>query len=328
MFGDTNIIRVTADLESAEWRMYAQQVSLIGAISATYYNLIAVNQQLALTQSTITTREQTLRIQELRNESGVISGLEVAQAKVALAQAEQQLPRLKNNQLVFENQLRRLLGEAPDAVETTAQLQDMPLTEDLPAGLPSDLLERRPDVRVAELGLVAANAEVGVAKADLLPRISLTGGFGQESAELSDLLDSDGSRWIADLTVTQPVFNAGARRAAVSVAWERREQAELAYIDTVLRSLEDVSNSLSTFTRAGELAASTARLRDAAQEYLSLATKRYSNGVIGYIDVLVAQRQYFDAELALIDAVRDRHLTVALLYRSLGGGWEPEDDEG
>ncbi|MGB5165349.1 MAG: efflux transporter outer membrane subunit [Woeseiaceae bacterium] len=318
----------TADLESAEWRMYAQQVSLIGAISATYYNLIAVNQQLALTQSTITTREQTLRIQELRNESGVISGLEVAQAKVALAQAEQQLPRLKNNQLVFENQLRRLLGEAPDAVETTAQLQDMPLTEDLPAGLPSDLLERRPDVRVAELGLVAANAEVGVAKADLLPRISLTGGFGQESAELSDLLDSDGSRWIADLTVTQPVFNAGARRAAVSVAWERREQAELAYIDTVLRSLEDVSNSLSTFTRAGELAASTARLRDAAQEYLSLATKRYSNGVIGYIDVLVAQRQYFDAELALIDAVRDRHLTVALLYRSLGGGWEPEDDEG
>jgi len=244
------------------------------------------------------------------------------------AQAEQQLPRLRNNQLVFENQLRRLLGEAPDAVETTAQLQDMPLTEDLPAGLPSDLLERRPDVRVAELGLVAANAEVGVATADLLPRISLTGGFGQESAELSDLLDSDGSRWIADLTVTQPVLNAGARRAAVSAAWERREQAELAYIDTVLRSLEDVSNSLSTFTRARELAASTARLRDAAQEYLSLATKRYSNGVIGYIDVLVAQRQYFDAELALIDAVRDRHLTVALLYRSLGGGWEPEDDEG
>ncbi|MEO1204015.1 MAG: efflux transporter outer membrane subunit, partial [Pseudomonadota bacterium] len=299
-----------ADLESAEWQIYAQQVSLIGAISATYYNLIAVNQQLALTRSTITTREQTLRIQELRNESGVISGLEVAQARFALAEAEQQQPRLLNNQLVFENQLRRLLGETPDDVETTPQLQDIPLTDDLPAGLPAALLERRPDVRVAELGLVAANAQVGVAKADLLPRISLTGGFGQESAELSDLLDSDGRTWIADLTVTQPVFNAGARRAAVDAAWARREQAELAYVDTVLRSLEDVSNSLSTFTRAGELADSTARLRDAAQEYLSLASMRYANGVIGYIDVLVAQRQYFDAELALIETIRDRQVPV------------------
>jgi multidrug efflux system outer membrane protein len=183
-------------------------------------------------------------------------------------------------------------------------------------------------VRVAELGLVAANAEVGVAKADLLPRISLTGGLGTESAELSDLLDSDGQTWIADLTVTQPVFNAGARRAAVKAAWERREQAELAYVDTVLRSLEDVSNSLSTLERAGDLAESTERLRDAAQEYLSLATKRYANGVIGYIDVLVAQRQYFEAELALIETIRDQHLTVALLYRSLGGGWTAEDEEG
>ena len=315
-----------ADLESAQWQIYAQQVSLIGAVSATYYNLVAVNQQLALTRSTVTSRKQTLRIQELRNESGVISGLEVAQAEFAVAEAEQQIPRLENDRLLFENQLRRLLGEAPAAIEAKSRLQDIPLTEELPAGLPAELLERRPDVRVAELRLVAANADVGVAKADLLPRISLTGGFGTESAELSDLLDSKGRTWIADLTVTQPLFNAGARRAAVDAAWERRQQAEIAYVNTVLLSLEDVSNSLSTYTRAGELARSTARLRDAAQDYLRLATARYNNGVIGYIDVLVAQRQFFDAELDLIEAIRDRHLTVAILYRALGGGWRPEDE--
>ena len=104
-------------------------------------------------------------------------------------------------------------------------------------------------------------------------------------------------------------------------AWAQREQAELAYVSAVLRALEDVSNSLSTFSRAGELADSTETLRNAAQEYLRLASARYSNGVIGYIDVLVAQRQFFDAELELIEAIRDRHLSVALLYRSLGGGW-------
>ena len=315
-----------ADLDAAEWQIYAQQVSLIGVVSATYYNLLAVRQQLALTRSTVISRQQTLRIQELRNQSGVISGLEVAQAEFAVAEAEQQIPRLENQILLFENQLRRLLGESPTAVETTALLQDIPLAENLPAGLPAELLERRPDVRIAEFSLVAANAEVGVAKADLLPRIVLTGGFGNESAELSDLLDSEGRTWITQIGITQPVFNAGARRAAVDAAWERRQQAELAYVDTVLRSLEDVSNSLSTYTQAGELAASTARLRDAAQEYLRLATARYNNGVIGYIDVLVAQRQFFDAELELIEAIRDRHLTIALLYRALGGGWQPEPE--
>jgi multidrug efflux system outer membrane protein len=126
------------------------------------------------------------------------------------------------------------------------------------------------------------------------------------------------------MSVTQPIFNAGARRAAVDAAWARREQAELAYTDTVLRALEDVSNSLSTYTRAGELANATLKLRNAAQEFQRLATLRYSNGVIGYIDVLVAQRQVFDAELNLIEAIRDRHLSVALLYRALGGGWIPE----
>jgi len=313
-----------ADLESAQWSVYARQVSLIGAIAASYFNLVAVNEQLSLTNSTVATRIQALRIQELRNQSGMISGLEVAQAKVSLAEAEKQIPTLKNSRLVFENQLRRLLGEMPASVNTSRSFEDIPFASGLPAGLPSDLLERRPDVRVAELGLVAANAEVGVAKADLFPRLTLTGEFGTESADLSDLLDSGGRAWVATLGVAQPLFNAGARRASLDAAWEAREQAQLAYADTVLASLEEVSNSLDGLARSTELAASTARLRDATREYLKLASSRYNNGVIGYIDVLDAQRQYFDAELSLIDAVRDQHLLMAQLYRALGGGWEFE----
>ena len=311
-----------AALESAEWSVYARQVSLIGAIAAAYFNLVAVNEQIALTNSTITTRVQALRIQELRNQSGVISGLEVAQAKVSLAEAEQQMPTLMNARLVFENQLRRLLGEAPAAVTTTRDLEDIPLGADLPAGLPSDLLERRPDIRIAELNLVAANAQVGVAKADLFPRLNLTGEYGTESADLSDLLDSGGRTWVATLGVVQPIFNSGARRAALTAAWEEREQAELAYADAVLGSLQEVSNSLDGLERSNELTSSTQSLRDASQEYLQLASSRYNNGVIGYIDVLDSQRQYFDAELSLIDAVRDQHLSIAQLYRALGGGWE------
>ncbi|MEL7448332.1 MAG: efflux transporter outer membrane subunit [Pseudomonadota bacterium] len=314
-----------AALQSAQWSIYARQVSLIGAIAASYYNLVAVSEQIDVTNSTIATRVQALKIQELRNASGVISGLAVAQAKVALAEAEQQLPTLLNSRLVFENQLRRLLGEAPAAVTGTTALEDIPLETGLPPGLPAELLERRPDVRIAELGLVAANASVGVAKADLFPRVSLTGSFGNESAELSDLLDSAGRAWIATIGVVQPVFNAGDRRAALTAAWEVREQAQLAYTDTVLGSLEEVSNSIDRLARSNELSASTARLRDASREYLRLASLRYNNGVIDYIGVLDAQRQYFDAELSLIDAVRDQHLSIAQLYRALGGGWTPEE---
>ena len=314
-----------ADLASTEWQMYARQVSLIGTVSATYYNLLAAQQQLTLTRSTVDSRRETLRIQRLRNDSGMISGLEVAQAEFALAEAEKRIPRLENQKLLFENQLQRLLGQAPSSVDTDALLQDLTLTDVLPPGLPAELVERRPDVRIAELGLIAANAEVGVAIADLLPRIALTGEFGNESLDLSDLLKSGGRTWVADVSVAQPVFNAGARRAAVDAAWAQRDQAELAYVSAVLRALEDVSNSLSTFSRAGELAESTETLRNAAREYLRLASARYSNGVIGYIDVLVAQRQFFDAELELIEAIRDRHLSVALLYRSLGGGWTAKE---
>ena len=315
-----------ADLASAGWTVNDLQVSVIGAIAATYFNLVAVREQLALVESTVVTREQTLRIQKLRNESGVISGLEVAQAKLSLAEVDHAVPGLENRGLIFENQLRRLLGEPPDAVATVRKLKDIPLVAEIPPGLPADLLERRPDVRIAELGLVATNAEVGVAKADLFPRITLTGEFGRESADLADLLESDGKAWIANLSVTQPVFNAGARRAALTAAWARRDQAAMRYTDAVLRALEDVSNAIDAVNRSRELAESTLRLRDAAAEYLKLAFARYNNGVIGYIDVLDAQRQYFDAEFSLIDATRDRHLAVAQLYRALGGGWQSPPD--
>ena len=163
-----------------EWQMYAAQVSLIGTVSATYYNLLAAQQQLTLTRSTVDSRRETLRIQRLETTA---EGFRARgrQAEFALAEAEKRIPRLENQKLLFENQLQRLLGQAPASVDSNALLQDLTLADMLPPGLPAELVERRPDVRIAELGLIAANAQVGVATADLRPRSTVTGELGNES---------------------------------------------------------------------------------------------------------------------------------------------------
>ncbi|WP_206753316.1 MULTISPECIES: efflux transporter outer membrane subunit [unclassified Lentimonas] len=308
----------------AELDVNAVQVSLIGTIAVQYFNLLSIDHQLSVTQSTIDTRREALRILELRKESGVISGVEVSQAEVSLAQAERKLPELKQAQFEIETILSVLLGRAPGEIVRGELLMDIEVPDELPVGMPSDLLLRRPDVRGAEMAMVAANAKVGIAEGRLYPRFKLTGEFGYESDKLGDLLDRGTDFFDFDANMTAPIFNAGANKANLAAEKEAYEQSLISYKKIVLNALQEVSNVLSGYQQAQLQEAADRKLLVAAQKYNRLALLQYRGGVLGYIDVLDAQRQLFDAELSVTQSRRDRLQALASLYRVLGGGWDPQ----
>jgi NodT family efflux transporter outer membrane factor (OMF) lipoprotein len=200
------------------------------------------------------------------------------------------------------------------------------LPPEVPVGLPASLLQRRPDVRQAEQTLIAANAAIGIAKADFFPELTLTGAYGRESNELSDLLKSSGETWIIGLDAIMPLFNAGKNRARLAIAREQYEQASLNYRKIVLQSLQEVSDALESYSRSKEELEAHLDLVKSSQEYLRLATLRYYNGVLSYLDLLDAQRQLFNAELSLSESKRDRLVALVQLYKALGGGWKASED--
>jgi NodT family efflux transporter outer membrane factor (OMF) lipoprotein len=310
-----------AQLRQNQMSFYGTRVSLIGTIASTYFQLQDVTQQKVITEETMESRRQTLNILKLRKANGIISGLEVRQAEVSLAEVEAKLPRLDDTIAELENQLRLALGQMPGDVEVTPIAESHTLPDVIPAGLPSALLQRRPDIRAAEESLHAATAGIGVAKGALFPQLALTTEFGTETGAFADLLKRDARAWAVDFGLLQPLFHAGAKRAALSAAEEQAQQALFSFHKTVLVAMGEVSNALGNYHRACAVASVNRRLVSSSQEYLRLATLQYRNGVLGYIDVLDAQRQLFSAQLALSQAERDRRLAMTDLYKSLGGGW-------
>lgn len=308
----------------AELDLNAMQVSLIGTIAMQYFQLLSIDHQIHVTASTIKTREEALRILELRKKSGVISAIEVSQAEVSLAEAERKMPGLHRSEFEAESLLSVLLGRAPGEIDRAPVLMEINVQDALPVGLPSDLLLRRPDVRAVEAAMIAANAKVGIAEGRFYPRFKLTGEFGFESEKLGDLLDSGTDYFDFDSNVTAPIFNAGANKANLAAEKEAYEQSVISYKKVVLNALKEVSNMLSIYQQAQLQEAADRKLLVAAKRYNRLASLQYRGGVVGYIDVLDAQRQLFDAELSVTQSRRDRLLAIAGLYRALGGGWDAE----
>ena len=262
-------------------------------------------------------------IAEKRFKGGLTSKLEVKQAEVELASSRATIPRREQRKLAAENQISVLMGLPPQHLTLKSTLEEQFLPASVTAGLPSSLMERRPDIMQAEQTLVAASERIGVAKARLFPSISITGDLGIESAEFSDLLNSDGKYWILNIDVVMPLFNAGARKAELSAAQSRFNQARLQYEQVVIQALREVSDSLNQFHKSGESLEAILALQKASEEYLVLATKRYRNGVLAYLDVLDAQRLLFDAQIAASVARQDQLFALVNLYKALGGGWEP-----
>lgn len=312
----------TAQALQAELDLNAVRVSLIGTIAVQYFSLLSIDHQMSVTQSTVDTRKEALRILKLRKESGVISAIDVSQAEVSLAQAERNFPGLKQAAFEIESVLSVLLGRAPGEIDRGMSLMEIDVPEKLPVGLPSELLLRRPDVRAVEAAMIAANAKVGIAEGRFYPRFRLTGEFGYESDDLGDLLSSGTDFFDFDGNVTAPIFNAGANKANLAAEKEAYEQSLISYKKTVLNALQEVSDVLNGYQMAREQEEADRHLLAAAKKYNRLATLQYRGGVLGYIDVLDAQRQLFDAELSVTQSRRDRLQAIAALYRALGGGWD------
>jgi multidrug efflux system outer membrane protein len=230
-----------------------------------------------------------------------------------------------------ENELNLLVGRSPGSIERGSAVAALPLPPQVPAGLPAELLQRRPDLAAAEQELVAANARIGEAKALLYPSISLTGFFGWESTELDDLASAPARSWSIGANLLQPIFHSGQLQSNVEVAESRQRQTLFAYENAILRALREVEDSLVGYRKSGDRRGSETSRVASQRRVLELAEVRYRGDVAPYLDVLDAQRSLLDAELEEAQSIRDQYVALIQLYKALGGGWpaaEPKPPDG
>jgi len=311
-----------ANLFGAQYARDTVQISLAGAIAQAYFALRSLDAQIAVLDNTIRVRRDSLDIAKARLDAGLASELDVQQARGALADALVQKRDAARSRSLVEHQLGQLTGKL-DLKLPPADLFALPLTPLPPPGLPSALLERRPDIRQAEETLVAANAQIGIARAALFPTITLTGTAGAQSAELGDLLTSGAKIWTVGFGLALPLFDAGRRSARVDQARARNEQAVAGYQRAVETGFREVADALVNVQQSGDSEAELKDRLDAARAALELSTLRYEKGYSPYLEVLDAQRTANDAELAF---VRNRQARLAFsvdLMKALGGGWKP-----
>lgn len=314
-----------AELLGAEHARRGVVVGLIGDVASAYYSLQTLDEQLAITRRTIATREKFVELTQARHERGVISGLDVATAEAQAAAARANLPELQRQVALVEDQLSLLLGGYPAAVARGEEVHE--LGPEPPAGLSSSLLERRPDLLLAESRLQAANARVGVAKAALFPRLALTGTFGTASQSLGDLFTRPSNAFSFGGNLLQPLLDAERNLYQVDLADARKREAILAYEQAVKGAFREVADALAERSQyenfEHEQAARVAALKRADE----IALARYRIGFSSYFDVINAERDLFDSELALTAARRNTRLAAVRLYRALGGGWSAAPSE-
>jgi multidrug efflux system outer membrane protein len=297
--------------------------SLIASVAQGYFQLLALDEQLAIARRSTNTFAQTLTIFEQRLQMGVASKLETASAEAALRSAAATVPELERQIAVQENLIAVLMGENPRPLFRHRALLDQeqpPL--DIPTGLPSRLLERRPDIRAAEELLRSANAQVGVAKADFFPQINLTGLLGQTSPELSWFTSGTGNAWNLAAGVTGPIFQGGLHAARYRQAKAAWEQARLQYQSTILTVFQEVSNALIAREKLARERELQTQAVEAFREAVRVANERYIAGRAGYYELLQEEQQLYPAENTLTQIELNQLLAVVQLYRALGGGWE------
>lgn len=304
---------------------YAREVvhqTVTGRVVDSYFLLRTLDEQIVLTRDTLKSREDSARLLRVRLQGGAAGRLEVEQAEALRADAALQLRDLERQRALTQSQLALLVGQ-PGLSLPESPLGSLPLPPVPPAGLPSSLLERRPDVRQAEQLLVSANAQIGVAKAAMFPSISLTGSFGGQSAELSDLFKSGARIWSLGFGLDLPIFDAGRRIAQTDQAQARQREAVAAYQGAVQSAFKDVTDALANLRAARESQADVEASERANLSALQVARQRYDAGYSAYLELLDAQRT---ANLARLQTVANRQAQLSAsvaLFKALGGGWEP-----
>jgi len=311
-----------AQLLATEWGRRAVISSLVANVATAYFQLRALDSELEISQRTLASRQQSLKLTQTLESHGGASGLDVSQAAQLVYTASETIPDFERQIQQQENVLSVLLGENPQSIPRGRALTEQPAPQNVPTGLPSELLERRPDIRQAEENMVAANAQIGVAKAAFFPSLSLTGLGGLESNALNQFISKPSETWAGVFSVSQPVFQGGALRSGLRLARANWQEAVLSYQQTVLNAFEQVSNSLVASQKNREFREQQELLTQAAQRTDQFSEVLYKNGGASYLQVLTSETNYFSAELNLVQAQFNEHLALVEVYQALGGGWQ------
>jgi len=311
-----------ANLLATEAARQEVLVTLVANVSAAYFQLRALDLELEISQRTLASRHESLRLTHILADGGSTSMLDVRQAEQLVFTAAAEIPALEQQIEQQENLISILVGKNPDTVARGQKLTEQPHPPDVPPGLTSALLERRPDIRAAEQQLIAANAEIGVARAAYFPQISLSGNAGFETAALSNLFTGPAGAWTYGASLTQPIFTAGKIRSNVRFAEAQRQGALLFYEQTIQGAFRSVSDALIANRKSKEFRTQQELLFQSAQDAARLSHMRYNGGVTGYLEVLTNETNAFSAELELVQAQLNELLALVQVYQALGGGWQ------
>jgi outer membrane protein, multidrug efflux system len=314
-----------AELLAAEDARQTVILTLVSDVATDYFTLLQLDLQLQITRQTVNTQTDSVKLTQLRLDRGVATKLDVLQAQQVLDTANAQIPDLERLIAQEENAISILLGDYPHDVARGLPLVEQALPPEVPPGVPSTIIERRPDIREAEQILIASNAEIGVAKAQFFPQIALTGSgggsFGRSSA-FSSLMASQIGIWSYGSQVSQPIFTGGALRGNLRLAKSENQQALIAYRQTIQRAFGEVSDALIGYEKLHQI-----RLRQQdtvadLEETVRISTLRYKGGTTTYLEVLDGQRSLYTAELTLASDRGDEYRSLVQLYKALGGGWQ------
>jgi multidrug efflux system outer membrane protein len=312
-----------ADLLASEWVRREVNATLVASVAAAYFQLRELDLELDISKHALDSRKESLELTRTLEEHGINTILDVRQAEQLVFTASAEIAGLERRIAQQENLLSLLGGNNPAPVAPRGkELTEQPHAPVVPAGLPSALLERRPDVRQSEQLLIAANARIGVARAAYFPDISLTAAPGFQSSALQSLFNGSSGLWTFAGTVSQPIFNAGKLRSNVRLAEAQQQEAVLTYQQTIQGAFRDVSDALIAYQKNQEFRAQQELLANSAQDSAHLSEMRYKAGTTNYLEVLTNETNYFSADLGLAQARLNELLALVQIYKALGGGWE------
>jgi multidrug efflux system outer membrane protein len=317
-----------SSLLASQYDAETVRITLAAQVANSYFTLTATDADLALTRRTLETRDASVRLQQARRKAGLVSALDVKAAEAARSTVAASIPPLERAIELLQASLAALTGRSPrevyaPIVKRGRDIETYAEAPEVPPGLPSDLLARRPDIRQAEASLAAADYRVAEARAQYFPSLILTGTYGSESATLANLFTGPAGIWSIAASLTQPLIGLKNIEAQVEASKARRQLAEISYVQTVQTAFRDVHDALASHTGARNSFIAQDERRAQLADALKLADRRYRAGYTGYLDVLAAQRELLDAEEARLLALRDQQTALVDLYRALGGGWTP-----
>ncbi len=311
-----------AELLAQEWARQAVIYTLVADVAGSYFQLRELDLELEISKRTASSRSESLNLTKTLQERGLNTMLDVHQAEQLVYTASAQVPDIERQIEQQENAISILLGKNPGDVPRGLRLTEQSLAPEVPAGLPSSLLERRPDIRQAEQKLIAANARIGVAKAAYFPQITLTATGGFQSSALTELFTGPAGLWSFGAALTQPIFNAGRIRSNVKLTKAQQEEALLVYQRTIQQAFREVSDGLIAYRKNQEFRRQQELLTQAAREAARLSGVRYRAGQTSNLEVLTNETNLFAAEIGLAHAQLNERLALVQLYRALGGGWQ------